>query len=790
MANQILAGAVINAGTVIAGVDADNPPYVGLPPTPQNYFQASLSDWTIVAGSVTQPTSGTFAWTRSGGDGWVAGYEISGLTAGTEYTISYEIRNPNGGSTIDALVSTVLAGGTWLSRQSTESSDFVTFTSTWTQPNQTTAYLNILSDHNGESGEIRSVSIVALIPNEPPVISGIDASYTLTEGQDTVISVVTDDADGDTVTLTYAVTAGDLAGTTISRIGDEFTVTPGSQDTTFQLTFTADDSLGKTETAVADFTYDYNSAPVISGIGASYTLVTGEPTTITGSATDAEGQAITWSYIVTSGALAGSTVSQADNVFTVTPGSEDATFQLTFTATDAGGKSTSSASDFTHTYAAPAPAPEPATDTISSLHINGTDSGIVDSSTNSYSVNSYGDVSVVDVSPYSTGKSMTFDGNGDYLNVPSEMNFGTEDFTFEGWYYLTGDRATFLSGSQNGSYDFVYVSNSIRIGRVNTAWDQIINHTLTQNTWQHIAFVRSSGTLSVYVDGNLIGAETNDNNYFSGPTVWIGQNFLDGGDGRRFSGNMSDVRIVTGEAVYTENFSVPTSPLGVTETPAPAPAPAPSIVTEGLVFYVDAGDTSSYSGSGTTWSDLSGNGVNGTLVNGPTYSSDDGGKIVFDNSNDYVNFSSPSVAFGDGDFAMEIWVKFTSAPDQFDQIMQGRNPDATGVFWGYRHGNLDFVNNNDSYPLLRKTWPTQNEWTHLVLTRDASKTVSLYRNGILDDGTIYNAMSFGQTEISIGSSFGYNVGREVGLARLYVNKGLSADEVVLNYNDAKSRFGH
>ena len=96
MANQILAGAVINAGMVIAGVDADNPPYVGLPPTPQNYFQASLSDWTIVAGSVSEPTSGTFAWTREGGSGWVAGYEVSGLTVGTEYTISYEMRKTGG----------------------------------------------------------------------------------------------------------------------------------------------------------------------------------------------------------------------------------------------------------------------------------------------------------------------------------------------------------------------------------------------------------------------------------------------------------------------------------------------------------------------------------------------------------------------------------------------------------------------------------------------------------------------------------------------------------------------
>lgn len=246
------------------------------------------------------------------------------------------------------------------------------------------------------------------------------------------------------------------------------------------------------------------------------------------------------------------------------------------------------------------------------------------------------------------------------------------------------------------------------------------------------------------------------------------------------------VRQGTGQVIRLWDASADNVPV----QPSSPSAPAPSIVTEGLVFHVDAGNTSSYSGSGTTWTDLSGNGIDGTLVNGPTYSSDDGGKIVFDNSDDYINFASPSLAFGTSPFAMEIWVKVASAPDQFDQIMQGRNPDATSVFWGYRSGNLDFVNNNDTYPLLRKSWPTQGEWTHLVVTRDASNIVSLYRNGVLDGDSNYNAMTFDQTEMTIGSSFGYNVGREVGLARLYVNKGLSAEEVTQNYDDAKSRFGH
>jgi hypothetical protein len=66
-------------------------------------------------------------------------------------------------------------------------------------------------------------------------------------------------------------------------------------------------------------------------------------------------------------------------------------------------------------------------------------------------------------------------------------------------------------------------------------------------------------------------------------------------------------------------------------------AHSPSIVTSGLVLCLDAANPKSYPGSGTTWTDLSGNGNNGTLVNGPTYSSVNGGSIVFDGSNDYIS---------------------------------------------------------------------------------------------------------------------------------------------------------
>ena len=65
-------------------------------------------------------------------------------------------------------------------------------------------------------------------------------------------------------------------------------------------------------------------------------------------------------------------------------------------------------------------------------------------------------------------------------------------------------------------------------------------------------------------------------------------------------------------------------------------AHSPRIVRDGLAFYLDAANTKSYPGSGTTWTDISGKGNDGTLTNGPTFSSDNLGSIVFDGSNDHI----------------------------------------------------------------------------------------------------------------------------------------------------------
>ena len=123
----------------------------------------------------------------------------------------------------------------------------------------------------------------------------------------------------------------------------------------------------------------------------------------------------------------------------------------------------------------------------------------------------------------------------------------------------------------------------------------------------------------------------------------------------------------------------------------------PKIVTDGLVLCLDAANPKSYPGSGTTWYDLSGNGNHGTLINGPTYNSDNKGSIVFDGIDDYVSFTNPlNQSQLNQAWTIQGWINISSKPYQY--FIAGLN---SGIFIEYVQGNnsLLYLNSgtNDYY---------------------------------------------------------------------------------------------
>jgi len=107
---------------------------------------------------------------------------------------------------------------------------------------------------------------------------------------------------------------------------------------------------------------------------------------------------------------------------------------------------------------------------------------------------------------------------------------------------------------------------------------------------------------------------------------------------------------------------------------------APNIVTDGLVLYLDAANTKSYPGSGTTWTDIAARN-NGTLTNGPTFSSANGGLIVFDGIDDYVDCGDNPITKPSGSFTLSYWFKGVSSTLNF----------ATGVGAGGFSGQRGYI---------------------------------------------------------------------------------------------------
>lgn len=205
----------------------------------------------------------------------------------------------------------------------------------------------------------------------------------------------------------------------------------------------------------------------------------------------------------------------------------------------------------------------------------------------------------------------------------------------------------------------------------------------------------------------------------------------------------------------------------------------PNIVETGLQLHLDAANSKSYPGTGTTWTDLSGNGNHGTLVNTPTYTSGSSAYFTFNGGN-YVSFSYAQPAQTTStSFSWNIWLYAT------------RNNSAD-VFIGNRGTTLEFTKitsaNAEYYPTSLGGSIPMNSWQNICFIKNGT-TLSYYRNGTLISSTTSNT-----TKTSIPFYLGgdptaseYSIGR-ISLVGVY-NTGLSESQVKQNFNALRGRYG-
>jgi hypothetical protein len=398
------------------------------------------------------------------------------------------------------------------------------------------------------------------------------------------------------------------------------------------------------------------------------------------------------------------------------------------------------------------------------------------------------------------GGSIVFDGVDDYGTVPYNVSIDpTSAITIEVWCYptdLTTVRFQELYRKEVSPgrqlFSFQEYGTILSFGTWTTAYDEldvIIVPSFYVNKWCQFVVTYTSGYKAVYANSTLIGSSTGViGNLTQGNAIgYIGSNR---GLSEFFKGNYPSLKI------YNRALS-PNEILQNYQTMFPRFL-GENIVTSGLVLYLDAGYNSSYPGSGTTWTDVSGYGNNGTLVNGPTYSSTNGGAIVFDGVDDYVTLGTKSMV--SNDFSINIWFNSTSnttkehfilslgyASDPSFLITQNTQDNGQCTLSAY------YVNNGVIGRTITSSTLPNTSIINLSFVRKNGVNTP-YINGVPQTSRIFTEnIILGSSTYVLGWAIPRNKSTAYMQGNIYnssiYNRALSTSEVLQNYNTQKARFG-
>jgi len=216
----------------------------------------------------------------------------------------------------------------------------------------------------------------------------------------------------------------------------------------------------------------------------------------------------------------------------------------------------------------------------------------------------------------------------------------------------------------------------------------------------------------------------------------------------------------------------------------------PAVITNGLVMNLDAGFTTSYPTIGTAWYDLSSSGNNGALTNGPTFSSGNGGSLVFDGVDDSVQLgkTAAQLGFANASFSVSIW--FNSSNTGSDSPLFSTNGGGVNTWLHYnlRSGSLHmgfYANDTPNGGIV------SNNTTYcatFVYDISGTGTQSIYKNEILGNSTTGHSALQSNATFQIGGTYNTNYVGKIYQVIAY-NRALTSEEVAQNFNATKTRFG-
>lgn len=306
--------------------------------------------------------------------------------------------------------------------------------------------------------------------------------------------------------------------------------------------------------------------------------------------------------------------------------------------------------------------------------------------------------------------------------------------------------------------------------------------TFTTNTWYNIGFTLvNNDTLTFYKNGKVDSVTYDVSRTPSLISI------LALGDGRNstfgFYGDVGTVsiynRALTADEVR-QNFNALRFRFGFTSPELYTP---PTLTSFTTLLHYDAGNTSSYPGSGTTVTDLSGNGYTGTLQNGTAYDSANGGSFSFDGVNDKISLSGPALS---GSYTVFMWI-YPIASDTYGTLF-GDNIGNAGLWIRGDTGNkgkIDFYVNVSGPSHLTNFTLDYNTWNHFALVVTPTST-KFYKNGVVDTN-VYGSLGF--TPAAMGDdSASESFQGKIALVKALTPAATSAD-VLADFNANKTRFG-
>lgn len=391
------------------------------------------------------------------------------------------------------------------------------------------------------------------------------------------------------------------------------------------------------------------------------------------------------------------------------------------------------------------------------LHGNGTNGGqnntFLDSGTansgSGFTITRNGNTTQGTFSPFSqTGWSNYFDGTGNgyvrFADAGSVLDL-SGDFTVEFWSFSPAIATTNATLNLYFSVDTLdrfqlYQTSSAVILAINSS--NVINYTGSQpglNVQNHFAVVRNGSTVTLYINGISVASGTSSYSIACTDITIGGQDRRASSQGPAYHGcnaYISNFRVVKGTAVYTSNFTPPTTPLTAIS--------GTSLLTCQANRFVDSSTNALVATVG------SGASVQAFSPFAPTaaYSASTvGGSGYFDGSGDYLNTgSNTAFALGTGDFTWETWLYRTVSATQ--EIYTSMTTDGLII---YISGNAAVVRRFGVADLLTSSASIDlNTWTHIAVARSGT-TLSMWINGSRSaGGTTTNSTNFAQSGLRIG----------------------------------------